>query len=215
VADRVLKAPPKIFAQRRTRAAAIAAALVLLVGAAAATRRALPRRRVTLQTAPPVAPATPATPGALAMRPRDKGRVQSATSPPGGSAAAERSPAAALLAQADAARQADQSQLAVGLYQAVNRQFPNSPEARIAMLAVGDLLLGLGNPADALTAFDAYLVQVPGGPLTEQALIGRGRSLEKLKHMPGERQVWEALLQRFPGSSYAPTAAKRLDELPK
>ena len=120
--------------------------------------------------------------------------------------------AAALFAQANAVRRAGELERAIGLYQSLQRQFPESSQAHLASLSLGDLLFGLGDATGALAAYDAYL-HSPKGSLTEEALFGRARCLARLGRTAEERQTWEQLVRRYPRSAYRPAADRRLEEL--
>jgi hypothetical protein len=61
-----------------------------------------------------------------------------------------------------------------------------------------------GSPGEAVTWFETYLQEEPGGPLAEQAL---GRVLEIRKRDPGAaRPVAERYLARYPNGAYAALA---------
>jgi TolA-binding protein len=83
----------------------------------------------------------------------------------------------------------------------------------LSAISVGDLLLGEGDPAGAITAYAAYLRGSPNGSLTEEALYGQARGLRMLGRGGEERQTWEELVRRFPRSAYQPLASRRLREL--
>jgi TolA-binding protein len=121
--------------------------------------------------------------------------------------------AGAMFAQANAVRRSGDLRRAIGLYQALRRDFPESSESRLATVSEGDLLLGLGDAAGAIVAYDMYLRNARGGSLMEEALFGRARCLAGLRRATEERQAWEELMRRFPQSAYQTAAAKRLAEL--
>jgi len=122
--------------------------------------------------------------------------------------------AAALFGEANVLRRAGDLRAAVARYQSLRRQFPESGEARLSAISLGDLLLDLDEPSAALRAFDSYLEDVHTGPLAEEALFGRGRSLRELGRDRAERETWTTLLRDFPRSGYEPAARRRLEELP-
>ena len=98
------------------------------------------------------------------------------------------------------------------LYEALVRRFPASGKAAVARVSLGTLLLEESDPASAraaLAAFDGYLAITRGGPLREEALVGRARAFARLGDTEGERAAWRALLQEFPGSVHAPLARRR------
>lgn len=121
--------------------------------------------------------------------------------------------AASLFAEANTVRRAGDLRRAISLYQALRREFPTSSQALLAAVSAADLQLGLGEPAAALAAYEAYLTRSPGGALTEEALFGRARCLGRLGHTSAERRAWEELVLHYPRSAYRPSADRRLQEL--
>jgi len=121
--------------------------------------------------------------------------------------------AASLFAAANAVRRAGELGQAMGLYQSLRRQFPESGQALLASLSVADILLDLGDPAGAIGAYDSYLNRNPPGALTEEALFGRARCLARLGRPVEERQTWEELVRHYPRSAYRPSADRRLQVL--
>ena len=121
--------------------------------------------------------------------------------------------AGALLAEAGRARGEGQLDRAVSLYRKLQRDFPGTPEAQVSTVPLGRLLLDAASPRAALAAFDAYLRDVPRGPLIAEALYGRGRALEALGEDDEERRAWERLVTDHGGSAYAPHARRRLATL--
>jgi TolA-binding protein len=119
----------------------------------------------------------------------------------------------AVFAQANALRRTGDVRKAIALYQSLRQRFPDSEEARLSALSQGDLLLGEGEPANAVAAYGAYLRAVPHGALTEEALFGKARGLGQLGQSGEERRTWEELVRRFPRSAYHPAALRRLKEL--
>jgi outer membrane protein assembly factor BamD (BamD/ComL family) len=129
--------------------------------------------------------------------------------------AADEPPAtpASLFAEANGERRHGNLRRAVTLYETLRAQFPESDQARLSSISVGDLLLGLGEPGRALRAFDSYLAEVRGGALGEEAMFGRARCLRELGDAPREAETWHGLVRDFPASAYAPIARRRLAEL--
>jgi hypothetical protein len=123
--------------------------------------------------------------------------------------------AASLFAEANGARRSGDLRRAVTLYGTLRDRFADSDQARLAGISLGDLLLGLDDPARALRAFDSYLGEVRAGPLREEAMFGRARCLRKLgaTRAHEEAETWILLLRDFPASAYAPAARLRLAEL--
>jgi len=161
------------------------------VGVPAAPARALPAKRV--------AAARPARDLAVAPAPSET--------------------AASLFAAATRARHDGDLRRAVTLYTTLRTAFPDSDQARVASVSVGDLLLRLDEPARALPAFDGYLSSLGSAPLREEALVGRARCLKKLGEggaqgrVEEEEETWARLVREFPGSAYGPAARQRLGEL--
>jgi hypothetical protein len=187
-------------------------------------RRAAPRSTLELPgsapAAPPVAPA-PEPPAVVTMAgPEAAGRPQlpssSARRLPASSAAAAPTAAvsaADLFAAANRARSRRQPDEAVRLYHKLQRTMPASAEAALSYVSLGNLQLGRGAADDALAAFNAYLA---GGDalLDEEAMVGRARALAQLGRDADERTAWQALLARYPRSSYRWRAEQRIAELP-
>jgi TolA-binding protein len=117
-----------------------------------------------------------------------------------------------LFARANDARRRSQDTAAIADYQALQRRFPNSPEARASLVALGRLLLDQRHDDQgALEQFDRYLQT--GGALEEEALIGRALALEHLGRRSEEERAWHAVLDRYPDSIYAGEARSRLASL--
>jgi tetratricopeptide (TPR) repeat protein len=121
--------------------------------------------------------------------------------------------AAQLFAEANAARRALDLRRATELYLALEGRFPESAEARVALVSAGDLLSRLGDPTAALHAFDRYLERWLDGALAPEALFGRARALRQLGRRQDEVDAWRRLLRAFPGSIYESGGRQRLGEL--
>jgi len=121
--------------------------------------------------------------------------------------------AASLFAEANAIRRGGHVRRAIAVYQALRERFPQSSQAVLAAVSLGDLFLGEGDASSAIAAYGAYLRGAPDGPLTQEALFGRARGLRKLGRVAEERQAWTELVRRFPRSAYQPAASRRLQEL--
>ncbi|MBI5535396.1 MAG: tetratricopeptide repeat protein [Deltaproteobacteria bacterium] len=205
----------------------IAAALVIAAGAIASTVRAVRKSRADhsafpasvqpVQSTPPAD--SPAVPTASAAEPQpsasqDPAETASPTPqtsrplPPGSQPGPE-----ALFAQANAARRAGKQQEAIRLYRALQQKYPESREAGLSHATLGQLLLDSRDPSAAMSEFDHYLQKHPGGEVTEEVLVSRAQSLERLGKRTEERAAWQQLLSRFPGSAHAPHAKQRLREL--
>jgi TolA-binding protein len=218
--------------RRSGRRVAVAAGLVLCAGTAAfAWVGGRPRP---LDGAAPVATSAKSARPAIALRPQSEVSVappaDSAAPAPPARAARKRLPPAttdvapravaaapatapSLFDEANAMRRAGDLRGAATLYQTLRRRFPDSAEARLSSISLGDVLLDLAEPSGALRAFDAYLAEVRAGSLSEEALFGRARCLRKLGQDRAERETWTTLLRDFPRSGYEPAARRRLEEL--
>lgn len=118
------------------------------------------------------------------------------------------SSAASLMRQASRARSLGEIDRAVALLSELQDKFSSSPEAHVSSVSLGKLLMQRGRPDAALQRFSSYLAT--SGPLEEEALVGRARSLAALGRASEERSTWQRLLARFPGSVYAGAARERL-----
>ncbi len=215
IAGALERAPLPIPA-RRPRWPLILVAAALLVGAAAAAR---------LVRTPPPAPSTTAaqapepTPAAAVVAPTPAPEPEpepaSSVEPPGKPApsAAPAAPSAAeLFARANAARRAKRDAEAVRLYRELQQRYPESREAQASRVTLGQLLLDRTDAKEALGEFDGYLSK-SGGPVSEEALVGRARALDKLGKRAEARAAWQELLKRYPGSVHATEARTRLGAL--
>ena len=119
--------------------------------------------------------------------------------------------AAALFASANEARRAGRTREALRLYRDLERRHPESPEAKLSHAIVGRMLID-EDPKAALGEFDRYLGEGKG-TLSEEALVGRALSLQKLGRQAEERAAWEALLRTYPNSIHAARARARLAAL--
>ena len=144
-------------------------------------------------------------PPAPSSRPIPPAKKLVAARPVRDSAAGVASPetAASLFAEAARARHDGDLRRAVGLYGTLRSAFPDSDQARVASVSMADLLLRLDEPARALRAFDAYLSDVRTGPMREEALFGRARSLSKLGDERAEQETWTRLSGTFPARPMA------------
>jgi TolA-binding protein len=120
--------------------------------------------------------------------------------------------AAELFSNANQARRASDPARATRLYRLLQRKFPGSEEAQLSWVTLGSLQLNGGNPAGALSTFNRYLSR-GGRSLEAEALYGQAQALRQLGRSGEERNAWERLLARYPGSGYAPQARERLNSL--
>lgn len=130
------------------------------------------------------------------------------------SAAASRDPsesadkASSLFGRANARRLAGDDAAAISLYRELAERHAGTPQALMAELALGKMLLAKGDGTGALTHFRRYASA--GGPLGVEALWGEADALRGLGRANEERRVLERLLERYPESAYATAARKRL-----
>jgi TolA-binding protein len=118
-----------------------------------------------------------------------------------------RDDAASLFAQAVSERKQGRAQLAIAAFRSLQRRFPESREATVALVSLGDLLLGAGHRAEALLAFETYLLRAPGGALQPEAMVGKARALEALGRVREAAASWREIARRFPDSPYAQPGA--------
>jgi TolA-binding protein len=116
--------------------------------------------------------------------------------------------AASLFGRANARRLAGDDAAAISLYRELADRYGGTPQALMAEIALGKLLLAKGDAAGALTHFRRYANV--GGPLGVEALWGEADALRGLGRASEERRVLERLLERYPESAYATAARKRL-----
>jgi outer membrane protein assembly factor BamD (BamD/ComL family) len=117
--------------------------------------------------------------------------------------------ASALFESANAARRAGDTQTALSRYDALDRQFPGTSEARLAKATTAKLLLDRGDASGALARFDSYLAS--GSPeLREEAMAGRATALERLGRGDDESRAWASLLATYPRTPYAAHARARV-----
>jgi hypothetical protein len=213
---------------RRFRFLAFAAGVALLAGSASAAiwlrHKPAPMAVMSSEPRPLVQPA----PGhrAIAARPAPvTGPTTASTTAPEAppplparrhdlralSDGARPTPALLLRRAGDAQRSGDRP-AALALYRQLRRDHASSPEALLATVPLGKLLLAR-NPGASLLEFDVYLRSASAGALVPEALYGRARALEALGDAGRERQTWERLLAAFPDSAYAPIGRRRLAEL--
>ena len=128
---------------------------------------------------------------------------------PSAAPAAVPSTASGLFDSANAARRDGDTATALARYDALDKQFPQTAEARVAKATTGKLLLDRGDAAGALARFDAYLAS-SATELREEAMAGRATALERLGRSDDEVRAWAALLAAYPGTPYAVHAKTRV-----
>jgi hypothetical protein len=167
-----------------------------------------PARSVALVSAPLTAP-RPSAPVAPIAPPVAAVAAPVATVAP----APAPTTASALFDSANAARHDGDTAVALARYDALDKQFPQTTEARIAKATTGKLLLDRGDAAGALARFDAYLASSGGtgaNELREEAMAGRATALERLGRGDDEVRAWMALLAAYPATPYAVHAKTRV-----
>lgn len=209
--DRALSPGWEPKTRQRPLSVLLAAALFVgVAGAAFAAVQAIPRGQVL------DAPHTPSripssTPSAV---PRPAAPAVSAAPLPSPSAPQGPTPTLgpeALFSLGNAARRAGQSTQALAFYQELESRYPASREATTTHVIVAQILLARGRPREALARFDVYLAR--GGPLSEEARLGRAESWRALGDTTGEAQAWEELLRAHPQTIHAEQARIRLEAL--
>ena len=163
------------------------------------------------QASAPAAPATtaPASPKVERVSARPSPEVAtldpfehagSPLSPP--PAPPPREDAPGLFARALAERQEGRGQTAIATFRRLEREFPDSREATVSLVSLGDLLLGTRQEAEALLCFEAYLHRAPTGALVPEAWIGKARALDALGRVTEARVAWKEIARRFPNAPY-------------
>ncbi|MFZ5895370.1 MAG: PEGA domain-containing protein [Myxococcota bacterium] len=117
---------------------------------------------------------------------------------------------AELLTRARSARAAGRYADAARQYRQLLQVFPQSDEARVSLVSLGELSLSeLGDARAALQSFDAYLKH--GGGLTQEARYGRIRALGRLGRRGEERSAIESFLNDYPKSVQAASLRAKLE----
>jgi TolA-binding protein len=106
--------------------------------------------------------------------------------------------AATLFSNANAARRARDVVKAIQTFRQLQNQFPQSSEAAVSHLSLGNLLLETGDAVAALREF----TQVTG-VLAQEGLIGQARAYGMLGRDEDTRLIWAQLRSRYPNSIYA------------
>jgi TolA-binding protein len=222
-AGRVGPVPTVPLKRRRARITLLAVAAVLAAVGASAARGTFSEMfggsdsEPSRTTAPaPVATLERANPAAQRVATASNAEANVAQEAAGPRTRAPQAPtesAASLFKDASSARRTGDAERAIALYRRLQSDFPSSPEAGLAALPLGGLLLDRGEARSALTQFDRHVRGAPGSRLLPEALYGRGRSLAALGNRSEEQRTWTRLLDQFPESPYAGHARRRLSEL--
>ncbi|WP_437504416.1 tetratricopeptide repeat protein [Sorangium sp. So ce1099] len=156
----------------------------------------------------------PAAAGAAANGPATAGGVEArerAAQPPRQGADEGAMSAEALLVRAQSRLGQGKSAEASAAYRALLAQHPSSPEARAALVSLGQIALQQGKAAEALGYFERYLAGA--GPLAAEARVGRVQCLRRLGRTADERAAIADFLSRHGESVHAPRLRARLAEL--
>ncbi|MGK4001392.1 tetratricopeptide repeat protein [Sorangium sp. So ce1036] len=169
---------------------------------------------------PPGAGAAAAEPppgaGAAASEPADTAVVEArhrAPQPPRPPPEEPAMGAEALLLRAQSRLGQGKTAEALAAYRALLARHPESPEARAALVSLGQIALRQGKAAEALGHFERYLAG--GGPLAAEARIGRVQCLRRLGRTADERAAIAEFLARHGDSVHAPRLRARQTELGK
>ncbi len=102
---------------------------------------------------------------------------------------------------------------AAATYALILRDFPNSEEAHVVLVRLGDLQLEhLDQPTQALASFERYLRE-GGGALEAEARFGIVQSLSRLGRVEAERGAIEDFLVKHPASLKSAALRERLRTL--
>ena len=173
------------------------------IASQARTQLSDPAVRRSIDVPPPVA--SPSIQPEVESAPMGAGSTV-AKSPPAAASTRVTDGPGELFAEANRARRRGQTARAMELYQALVARYPASVEAQQAELTRAELSLTSGDPALALERFRRY----HDAALASEALWGEARALRQLGRRGEERQALEKLIERYPGSTYAEAARKRL-----
>lgn len=160
------------------------------------------------------APTAPAVKALRKVRTADSPRLAEASpgvrhpEPPVGHAERVET-AASLFAAALEERDGGQRARAISSLRTLEQRFPNSSQALVARISLGDLLLREGRAAESLLAFDLYLARVPSGTLAPEALAGKVRALEALGRPDEADVIRREIARRFPHFPYGASAGPR------
>jgi TolA-binding protein len=113
----------------------------------------------------------------------------------------------AVFAEAVRARQEGRFQDAIASFRTLQGQFPDTPQALVSLVSLGELSLRAGAPSESLASFESYVRRAPSGALVPEALAGEARALKALGRAQESEKTWRDLARRFPESPYARGAA--------
>jgi TolA-binding protein len=162
-------------------------------------------------TVVPLSAAAPAPKSPATSAPTPAPASPAAASKPGpATSTSDALSASSLFAQANRQRLSGDTRGAIVLYEMLTERHPGTPEASLAELSLGNLLLQTGDASGALTHFRRA---GSTGALGSEALWGEANALKTLGRSGEERQTLERLLARYPDGAYAKAARKRLGPL--
>jgi TolA-binding protein len=110
--------------------------------------------------------------------------------------------ASILFARAVSEREQGRTSSAIATFRSLQRRFSKTPQAVLSLVSLADLLLGTGDAATALVAFEEYLAAAPSGALVPEALLGKARALSALGRAAEAEAVWREIARRYPDSPY-------------
>jgi hypothetical protein len=128
------------------------------------------------------------------------------------SASLQQSSAEELAALADAARYTRRSDIAREALTATRRRFPGSRRAVEAAFLLGRLAEAQHSEGAALTFFDTYLSEAPGGTYASEALGRKMAIVHQSRGSATARPLAEDYLARYTNGTYAPAARAILRE---
>lgn len=109
-------------------------------------------------------------------------------------------------ALADAARFVGKGAIASRALHTIRTRFPGTARAASAAFVLGRTAEDAGQSASAMSWYDTYLAEAPGGALAPEALGRRMLALRRMGNTAAAKQAAEAYLQRFPHGPYSGVA---------
>jgi hypothetical protein len=116
-----------------------------------------------------------------------------------------------LAALADAARFTRHGSLAERTLDRLRARFSGTGSAKAAAFLLGRMADDAGNTSTAISWYETYLREAPGGPLASEALGRRMLALRNQKNVESTRSAAKEYLERFTTGSYAPIAHEILE----
>lgn len=113
-------------------------------------------------------------------------------------------------ALADAARYRGRAGLARRVLLTIRKRFSGSARAASAAFLIGRMADDGGNAASAVSWYDRYLAEAPGGPLAAEAFGRRMVALRKAGNAAASKAAARQYLERFPEGAYAKHARELL-----